>query len=131
MPTRIASLILLFATIAYAQEPAPVRRSVNLLAAISQRKERQDRYTQDIAERLARSHVRTAREAEELALRHVSLNARGLSEVTGLYLLARDVPGFATSNTLFWEVRTSLLGTGVWSVLWVSAETKAVKTIFP
>jgi hypothetical protein len=110
------------------------RRSINFLRALDQPTEQQDRLTREIIQKLATTRVPTSRDAEVLALRFAGTapgaDAREVHEVTGLYVIGRDVPGFAVAEDLFWEVRMSI-SVSVSRVIWVSTTTQAVKIIFP
>lgn len=57
-------------------------------------------------------------------------DAREAVEVTGLYTIGRDVPGFAAAGELFWEVKGAIF-LQVIRVVWVSTTTRTVKEIFP
>lgn len=132
---KIASAVLIAAgLVMYPADVQAQGRSLNLLAAINLPADQQDLFTRQTAEALATSRVPTAKEAAQLALdviaRGPGLEAREGYRVSGLYLMGRDVTGFASRGDLFWEVQISFLE-GVSRVLWVSTSTKAVKMVFP
>ena len=45
-------------------------------------------------------------------------------------MIGRDVPGFAATGELFWEVKGAIT-LQVTRVVWVSTTTRTVKEIFP
>jgi hypothetical protein len=82
--------------------------------------------------------VRTAKDAEHVALRYVTvgpdrlgLDARDLFQTGEPFRLANDVPDFSTKNDQIWEVRVVRAGGAVVRVLWVSGGTSAVRQVFP
>jgi hypothetical protein len=112
------------------------RQSMNFLPTLKLPTAQQDALTQSVAQQLAKTAVPTAKDAESIVLSFLinggpGLDAREGLEVAGLYAIARDVPGFAKTGDLFWEVRLGHFGVRVSRVVWVSTSTKSVKTLFP
>jgi hypothetical protein len=131
----IAVLLVTLTPCADAQT-ASQRSQGNFIDAIAIPTEQQDSLIQEIVQKLAASRVPTSKDAWVLAVRFPvapvgAVDARALYQVTGLYVIGRDAPGFAAAGDLFWEVRETIAGESVTQVRWVSATTQAVKVLFP
>jgi hypothetical protein len=129
------SSVVLAAVLGQAAEPVRVRYDDNFMNAVKKPAAVQDWFTKEMAQKLAKSVVRTPEEAEKLALsafiKKPGLDAREGWRATGLYLIGRDVAGFAAAGELVWEVRVARAGAGVSGLMWVSAKSKAVRLLFP
>lgn len=129
----IALTLLVIAICATAGEPTPY--ADNLLDEVTRPTEKQNLFIKNLADKLAKSQVPSRDEADQLALgsflKKPGLDAREKSRVAGLYLVGREVEGFAREGDLVWEVRISRLGSGVAGIVWVSTTTKKVKILFP
>lgn len=91
-----------------------------------------DPLTRQVVARLQASMVPTPNDAKRFAISWPGVrygDARDRMDVTGLYLFAHNVRGFAKSDDLIWEVRVFRFG-HVSQLMWVEAATGTVKVLF-
>jgi hypothetical protein len=115
-------------------DQAGSRIGADFIEAVKLPADQQSELTKSVVIQLAKNQVPTAADAERIALNFVTqsggLDMRDGIAATGLFFIGRDIPSFAATRDLVWEVRVVRMGALLMQIVWVSTTTKAVKVIF-
>ena len=115
-----------------AQSERPAQRAqrppFSLMEELTLPSEQQRPWVREAGAKLERSLVPTANNAMNRVFTSYAVSMDMGPAVTGLFYLGRDLKGFGSKGDLVWEVRLSRME-GITDVFWVSAETRAVKSL--
>lgn len=121
--------------------PGPMNWAPELAKLDPNRLDAAEKPLREMADRLKQSAVPTFEQAWQIAFESTHRRFGSPWREPYLFVTAVDVPGFAKTGDLVWEVRferdlqTSIAdlvkNSGLGGIVWVHAATKATKTLFP